>query len=94
MLVSACIAGGGMFANVPVEQQDFWSSMIAGLQAANSAMAAANTRTYSGGFNSTYSGGYSAAPDNGDFGRSMQSIDNALNRISDPNWNGAAAASW
>lgn len=94
MLVSACISGGGMFANVPVEQQDFWSSMTAGLRAANKAMANANSQTSSGGFNSTYSGGYSAAPDNGDFDRSMRSIDNALNKIADPNWNGAAAASW
>lgn len=94
MLVSACVQSGGMFQGVPVEKQDFWSSMTAGLRAANQAMAAANSQTYSGGFNSTYSGGYSVTPDNGDFDRSMRSIDNTLNAISDPNWNGSAAASW
>ncbi|MEZ5945582.1 MAG: hypothetical protein R3C04_01785 [Hyphomonas sp.] len=94
MLVSACVAGGGMFADVPVDKQDFWSAMMAGLRSANQALAAANSRTYNGGFSATYSGGYAPASDNGDFNRSMQSIDNALNRIADPNWNGAAAASW
>ena len=94
MLVSACVQTGGMFKDVPVERQDFWSSMMAGLRATNKALADYNSQTYSGGFTGTYSGGYSATPDNGDFDRSMRSIDNTLNAISDPNWNGAAAASW
>lgn len=94
MLVSACVQSGGMFQGVPVERQDFWSSMMAGLRATNKALADFNSQTYSGGFTSTYSGGYSVTPDNGDFDRSMRAIDNTLNAISDPNWNGAAAASW
>lgn len=94
MLVSACVQTGGMFKDVPVERQDFWSSMMAGLRATNKALADYNSQIYSGGFTGTYSGGYSATPDNGDFDRSMGSIDNTLNAISDPNWNGAAAASW
>lgn len=65
----------------------FWGDLAAGLAAYNqSGAAAAAGSSYSG---AASSGG---SLNSGDFNRSMQSIDNALRVISDPNWNGAAAA--
>lgn len=67
----------------------FWGDLSAGLAAYNSAVASGAIGSGSGYSGSAPSSGSAGS---GDFNRSMQSIDNALRVISDPNWNGAAAA--
>lgn len=68
------------------QSRGFWGDLAAGLAAYNRSGAAA---TYTAPSTGTVS-----SPSNaGDFNRSMQAIDSALRVISDPNWNGAAAAS-
>lgn len=66
----------------------FWGDLAAGLAAYHRSAAASTTTSVSG------STGYSGSSNNGDFQRSMQNMDTALRVISDPNWNGAAAAAW
>ncbi len=75
----------------PPEQKSrgFWGDLNAGLAAYNRAVASGQLPAPAS------SGSYAPAgvtPDNGDFARSMRSIDNALRVIGDPNWNGAAGA--
>ncbi|MBK8286856.1 MAG: hypothetical protein IPK97_19435 [Ahniella sp.] len=65
----------------------FWGDLAAGIAAYN--RSAAGT---AGVPSSTGSTVPSSSTNQGDFARSMQSIDSALRVISDPNWNGAAAA--
>lgn len=71
------------------QSRGFWGDLAAGMAAYNQAVQSGqiSVAPVSGSSGGSYSGG-----DNGDFNRSMQSIDNALRVISDPNWNGAAGA--
>jgi hypothetical protein len=68
----------------------FWGDMAAGLAAYNRAVQSGQISA--GAPVGSSAGASTGASNSGDFARSMQSIDNALRVISDPNWNGAAGA--
>lgn len=72
----------------PTASRGFWGDLAAGLAAYN--RDGASGATAGTGTSTTYT----SSSNSGDFNRSMQNIDTALRVISDPNWNGAAAAAW
>lgn len=67
------------------QSRGFWGDLAAGLAAYNRSGAAAT-------YTPSSTGATTSVSNTGDFNRSMQSIDATLRVISDPNWNGAAAA--
>lgn len=76
-------------ADLPPPAMSFWGALQAGIKGYSAAAAA------SGGGSVPPGGGATpGAYDQGQFDASMRSIDNAIRVISDPNWNGAAAASF
>lgn len=66
----------------------FWGDLAAGMAAYNRAVQSGQISSGPVGSSAGSSGSY----DNGDFARSMRSIDSNLRALSDPNWNGAAGA--